>query len=345
MKRLARLLTILILGLLTILLLFRLGNIDISIETLRHIDPIYLTAAIAIHYSGFLVRGLRWRRLLSGLGYRLSYIYTTALLMAGWFVSALLPARLGDVARVAMLRRDHQISLAPGFASIATERALDILAILCLAITAALWALPGRIPLWIWQTIGGSAVFFFIALVILLTIPKVEVWLINLFPWPLYQKLAGFGFDLLGSIRQLGQKPGLLLVVVGQSLYIWSCDVFLMYFVFRSIGEIPLFSVSAFASMVVDLVAAVPIIPGAIGQVEGTALGILSLFDISPQQSSLMIIINRFISFWTFIIVSGIMTYLFGFAQTLKPEGLPEKQTLPERVSVGGASDQQLPPH
>lgn len=345
MKRLTRLLVLVILGLLTILLLLRLGNIDISVETLRRIDPIYLTVAIAIHYSGFLVRGLRWQTLLAGLGHRLSYVYTTALLMAGWFVSALLPARLGDVARAAMLRRDHQISLASGFASIATERALDILAILCLAIIAALWALPGRTPVWVWQTIAGGAVFFFIALIVLLAMPKLEVWLINLFPWPLYKKLVGFGFNLLENIRQLGQKPGLLLVVVGQSFYIWLCDVFLMYFVFRSIGEMPLFSVSAFASMVVDLAAAVPIIPGAIGQVEGTAVGILSLFDISPQQSSLMIIINRFISFWTFIIVSGIMTYLFGFAQTLKTEALSEKQAFPERVPVGGASEQQLPPH
>ena len=89
MKRLRRPLIMVILGLLTILFLLRLGKIDISLETLRRIDPTYLMLGTAIHYSGFFVRGLRWQTLLSGLGHRLSYVYTTTLLMAGWFVSVI----------------------------------------------------------------------------------------------------------------------------------------------------------------------------------------------------------------------------------------------------------------
>ena len=336
MKRFTRLLIILILGWLTILLLLRLGNIDISLETLSHIHPAYLIVAIAIHYSGFLVRGLRWQALLAGLGHRLSYIYATTLLLAGWFVSALLPARLGDLGRAAMLRRDYQISFAQGLASIATERALDILAILSLAAAAALWALPGRAPGWVWQLIAGGAIFLVIMLLILLTIPRLEAWLTHLFPWPFYQKLVGFGFELLQSVRQLAQNPRLLLVVVSQSIYIWLCDILLMHFVFRSLGETVPLSISAFASMLVDLAAAVPVIPGAVGQVEGAAVGLLSLLAISPAQSSLMIIINRFISFWSFIIVSGITTYLFGFAQTLNPEALRQKQAFSEGKAIGG---------
>ncbi len=334
MKRLTRPLIIFILGALTILLLARLGNIDpsdfsdFSTKTLRHIRPGYLIMAIIIHYSGFVVRGLRWQLLLRGLGYSLSYMYTTALLMAGWFVSALVPARLGDVARASMLRRDHKISLAQGLASIATERALDILTILFLATLAALWALPGRTPPWIWQTISGGILFCVIALIILITTPNLETWLRNRFTRPPYQNLISFIFELLGSVRRLGQKPGLLMTVGVQSLYIWLCDVFLMYFIFLSIGAAPPFSISAFTSMIVDLAAAVPIMPGAIGQFEGTAVGVLSLFNISLQQSSLMVILNRFVSFWSFIIVSGLITYLFGFAQALNPEALGVKQTV-----------------
>jgi len=322
MKKLARPLILLILGALTILLLVRLGDLEISLETLGQLEWRYLSLAIAIHYSGFLVRGLRWRILLAGLGHRLSYIYTTALLMAGWFVSALVPARLGDVARAAMLRRDYHISLAQGFASIATERALDILAILCLAFITALWALPGQTPPWVWQTIGGGALFLIVILTVLLTSPRLEPWLRERFSWPVYQKLVGFGFEFVHSIRQLGQKPGRLLLLTGQSLYIWLCDIFLMYFIILSFGETITLSIAAFTSMIVDLAAAVPIIPGAIGQFEGAGLAILSLFEISPQRSSPIILLNRFISFWTFIIVSGLITYLFGFAQALNSESL-----------------------
>jgi uncharacterized membrane protein YbhN (UPF0104 family) len=320
MNKLKRPLIIVILGLLTVLLLVRLARIDISLETLRRLNLNYLLLATVIHYSGFLVRGLRWQALLAGLGHRLSYRYTTALLLAGWFVSALLPARLGDVARAAMLRRDHQISLAAGFASIATERAFDIVAILVLAVLAAGWALPGRVPVWVWQVIGGGAGLLMVAFFMLLLVPRLEGPLRRLFPWTLYQRAVGFGFELLGRIRQLGQRPILLLIVIAESLYIWLCDVGLMYFIFLSIGAQVVPGMVAFTSMMVDLAAAVPIIPGAVGQFEGAAIGVLSLFAMPVEQSSFMVLLNRFISFWTFIVVSGIITYWFGFAQLLNVE-------------------------
>ena len=317
-------------GGLTILFLLKLGDVDISYNTLRRLKPGYLALAILIHYSGFAVRGLRWQALLAALGYRLSFLYVTALLLAGWFISALVPARLGDVARAAILKRDHDAGLAQGFASIATERALDISAILLLTVIAAVWALPGRVPPQVWQVIGGGIIIMGIALAILIAIPKLQTPLSNLFPHPLYRKSIGFGFELLASIRRVGQSPGLLLLVFAQSLYIWLCDVFLMYFIFLSLGQAVPLSITAFTSMVVDLAAAVPIMPGAVLQFEGTALGVLNLFRIEAGQSSLMIILNRFISFWTFIVFSGVVTYLFGFAQAVNPDALKQQQTLPQ---------------
>ncbi len=323
MKHLSRVFIILTLGLLTILLLLKLGDIDISLVTLQRINPAFLLAAVAIHYSGFAMRGWRWQKLLTGMGHKLTYTYTTSLLVAGWFVSALLPARLGDVARATLLRHDHQVPLARGFASIATERALDILAILFLALVAAAWALAGRTPPWVWQALGGGTAFFAIALGALFVAPQLETRLLHLLSWNLYQKAIHFGFNLLHSIRQLRKHPSLLLVVVGQSIYIWLCDVFLMYFVFLAIGIVAPVSIAAFTSMAVDLAAAVPIIPGGLGQVEGTALGVLHLFQIGVQQSSLMILLTRFISYWTFIIVSGAVAYFFGFSQVINIQRAP----------------------
>lgn len=318
MKQVQRVLIMLVLGGLTLLLLLKLGDIDISIDTLRRLKPGYLLAAVMIHYSGFAMRGRRWQKLLAGMGHRVDYRYALTLLLSGWFVSALVPARLGDMARPYMLRRDHRIPMAQGFASIATERALDILAILTLAMIAAVWALAGRTPAWVWQSIGGAGILFALGLLVLLTVPRLETRLIALWGWPMYQKAIRFGFELLGSIRQVGRSPALLGWAVLQSIYIWLCDIFLMTFAFLSLGASVGLGVTAFVSMAVDLAAAVPIVPGAIGQFEGTALGLFSLFQIDPAVGGLVVLLNRFISFWTFIVVSGIITYIFGFSQALQ---------------------------
>lgn len=322
MKKYSRALIIFTLGLLTILGLLKIGNVEISPDTLRRINPAFLAMAVLVHYSGFAVRGWRWQKVLRGMGHRVSYRYATTLLVSGWFASALLPARLGDVLRASLLKRDHGVPLSHGFGSVATERTLDIFAILLLAAVAAVWALAGRTPAWVWQTLGGGITLVVALVVGLIAAPQLEGFFTELLPWQFYRKTVRFGFELLASIRQLGRNPHLLLTVAGQSLYIWLCDVFLMYFVMLSLGVVLPVSIAAFTGMTVDLAAAVPIIPGALGQVEGTALGVLSLFQIHPDQSSLIILLNRFISYWTFIIVSGAVAYFFGFSEAMKSSEL-----------------------
>ncbi|MFQ5614548.1 MAG: YbhN family protein, partial [Anaerolineae bacterium] len=309
---------------LTLVLLLRLGNVELSLDTLRRIQPGYLLIAIAIHYSGFLMRGDRWRRLLGALGHPVNFTYATALVMAGWFVSALIPARLGDVARAWMLRRDQGVPMAEGFGSIAAERALDIFAILLLALLSATLALRDRTPPAVWQTIGLGTGLLVLAFVVLLLVPGLEERFLRLSGWPFYQKLVGFGFELLNSIRAIGRQPRLLALVAAQSFYIWFCDIFLTFFIFRSLAQAIALSVAAFISMTIDLAAAVPLVPGALGQVEATALGLLALFAVEPATGSLMILLNRAISFWTFILVSGLVTYAFGFARALNADALKQ---------------------
>lgn len=318
MNHLARFFIIIILGGLTLLLLLKLGDIDISLNTLWRINPLYLSGAILFHYSGFIVRGWRWQILLTGLGHHLTYLYTTTLLIAGWFISALVPARAGDLSRVYMLHRDHQIQVSQGLASIATERALDICTILVLTCIATTFILADHTPPWIWQMIGLGSLLFISTVMLLSLMPNLESWMRQWFTWSLYQKMIGFGFDTLNNIRRLSSQPILLLIVSLQSLYIWFCDVLLMHFAFLCIDiQIPI-TLSTLASLGADLAVAIPLMPGAMGQFEGAALLIFSLFDLPTQAGSLALLLNRFVSFWTFLIFSGLITYLFGFAQVFQ---------------------------
>jgi uncharacterized protein (TIRG00374 family) len=263
-----RLALIAILGMLTLLALIRLGNIDISLDTLRRIQSGYLAAAIAVHYSGFAMRGDRWRRLLAAMGHRVSYGYAFSLLLAGWFVSALVPARAGDLARAGLLRRDHDVPVASGLGSIAAERAFDALALVLLAALAGAWALAGRTPAWVWQS---AAIIVGLAIVVaggLIAVPRLESWLAGLTTWPLYQKALRFGFDLLRSIRALCGQPAVLLIVAVQSVYIWLCDVLLAYLLLGGLGYPVSPPVAAFTAMAADLAVTVPLTPGAVGQFE-----------------------------------------------------------------------------
>jgi len=44
-------------------------------------------------------------------------------------------------------------------------------------------------------------------------------------------------------------------------------------------------------------------------------VGLLALFAVPASQASLAVLLNRFISFWTFILFSGLVTYLTGLGR------------------------------
>lgn len=326
MKKYSRLFIIAILSLIMIFALFRLGHIEFSWATLSRVNPLWYGMVVVSFYASVVARGWRWQRILRAMGYRVGFVYANALLTAGLFLSAVLPARAGDVGRVAMLKRDHAIPVSKGIASLAGERALDVFAILAMAIGAGWLALPGHLPpeaLNLMLIVGG---LFLLGLVGLLVIPGIEKWLReftllkNLLPeklWNIYQKTLDFGFSLLDGVRQLGRNPLALAEIVAQSFFVWVWDALMVYFILLSLGLIEPFSVSLFSAMISDLSTAIPLTPGALGQFDAVLISLLTLFGISAADASLTVLLLRFVQLWTFIPVAGFITYIFGFARAL----------------------------
>jgi glycosyltransferase AglD len=306
--------------------LLRLGNIEISYDTLARLNWRWLGLAFVIFYSGVLVRGLRWQQILKTMGWSLSYVYTQTLLIAGLFISQVLPARLGDVGRVVMLKQDHHIPLAQGVASLAAERALDVAAILALAFVGAVTALPGHVPPEVIQLMVGAAVLFALGLLGLLVTPELENWLRRpsrlktIFPaklWSLYQKGLDFGFNLLNAVRTLGRNPLALIIAALESLYIWLSDALVIYLGLLSLNAAAPLSVSLLAGMVSDLSVAVPITPAGLGQFEVVLVWLLTLLGVATTSASLAVLLARLVSFWSFLPIGGVVMYSFGFARVL----------------------------
>ncbi|MBN1217513.1 MAG: flippase-like domain-containing protein [Anaerolineae bacterium] len=338
-----RLLILLVLSVLIIWGLFRLGNIELNAATLTKVDWNWLLLAFVMFYSGIFVRGLRWQRILKTMGWSTGYGYMQALLMSGFFLSLILPARLGDVARVGMLKQDHKIPIAQGIASLAAERALDVFAILILAIIGAMWALPGRVPSEIWQLIAGAAILLVVCFLGLLAVPGLERWLrhpgqletrVPVKIWSIYQKILDFGFSMVYGIRTLGRYPLTLAVAILESFYIWLCDVLIIYLGLLSVGATALFSVSLFAGMVSDLVVAVPLTPGGLGQFELVLIWLLTQFEVTTAQASLTVLLVRFIGLWSFLPMGAMVTYIFGFSRLMSLTGKETGETTEETSST-----------
>lgn len=345
MKKYVHLIIILALSVLTIFGLLRLGNIEINFETLARLKWPWFLLAFVTFYASIIARGLRWQHILHTMDRPVPWLYSQTLLTAGLFLSSILPARAGDIGRVAMLKQDHQIPISKGVASLAAERALDVFSVLILAIIGAVWTLRERIPLQIMELMAGTGILLVIGVAGLLAVPSVEGWLRQpgglwqVMPAVLqrfYQKIIDFGFSLIHAIRGLGQKPLALAAIVAESFAIWLLDALIVHFVLFSLGTTVSFGVSLFSAMIGVLATILPLMPGALGQFEAAIISLLVLLGVPTAESSLTALLVRFISLWSFMPISGVITYVFGFSRALSLTGknLETQEPLPVKPAA-----------
>src|SRR5690606_30326056 len=84
----------------------------------------WLAAAVLLYALDLAIRLLRWRCLLQHL-VRLPYGAFARVLVVGYGVNVLLPARLGELFRVEYFKRTHGVARAWGISSILIERMID----------------------------------------------------------------------------------------------------------------------------------------------------------------------------------------------------------------------------
>lgn len=323
------------LGLLTLALLVAVGGGRDAIIALTQVDGRYIALAMLVHYSGFAVRGHRWQRLLGMMGHQLTYLFATALLLAGWFVSALLPARAGDLLRIAVLRLPGQtrqpVPVADSLGSIVLERALDISAILVLGAGFSLLVARNRLPAWVASAyILGIGLLFALGLAVVVAPPLLN-WLGRRSSHRLWTSLIAFTDQFVLSLRTLFRHPATALLVMVESLYIWGCDVALLWLVIRSLGQSASIADAGFVALTVDVTAAVPLTPGGIGQIDAVYAALLALVAGSAYNVAAVVLVTRLVSYWSFLLFSGVVTFAAGFGAMLMENNreIEEEQTNP----------------
>jgi len=281
-----------------------LGQVIVEIRGAR---MSYVSAAVALSLTGFLFRILRWRFLLSPLEWvRLSSLGSAVFI--GWAVTAILPGRLGEIARAVQIRRRTAVRASAALGTIVLERALDVLALLILVAAALTFApsviLGSRVGALVDSIRTGAAVVFAVliaiatvALVVHRVPPAVSsrlrTWVGRL-PGTLgrmaWGALEAFGAGLSGALRG-GAAPGvsatrLRAEVALHTAILWAtiCAVHLLLFRAFDI-EAPVVSIPLLLFLI-TLGLAVPV-PAALGSYHtAVQLGLTTLVGTSNETAA-----------------------------------------------------------
>ncbi|MDA1094466.1 MAG: lysylphosphatidylglycerol synthase transmembrane domain-containing protein [Acidobacteria bacterium] len=280
--------TAVVLGLTVGLMAFFLRNADLASvwSEIGRARPGLVAAAFLAVVLTMVVRIRRWQVLLEPLG-RVGFAAAGQATIIGFAITAVLPARLGEVLRPYLLARGERLSTSATIATIVLERVTDLITVVSLLGVFLFFFIDGLIDTdeqVLAALRGGGALAALAALVALGALvfaarapsrlgALVARALPARFGEAVRSALTNFG-DGLGAARE----PGRLAVVFAWSFALWLCVCASAWYVCHAFG-IPLPASGSLVVMVMMVLGvAVPTPAGAGGFHAAFQLGVTSLY-------------------------------------------------------------------
>lgn len=258
---------------------------DLS-EALSRANWFWLAPMAAIVLLDLVVRGVRWRVLLSRARPGASTPELIRLETIGLAVNNVLFMRLGELARAILAGRRLRLSAFAALASVAVERALDVAALLTIFLVASS-AAPGFAPasVRVWAAVTLVAAVAALALLAL-----AETWVASggwierlLRPWPRVHALV----EQLALGAAVLRDPAAAAQATGWSLLLWSVDAGFYWAGARALnlGAAMDYPRAVLALSWAGASSAIPAAPGAIGPFEAVVTEIMGRFGATPEQA------------------------------------------------------------
>lgn len=297
--------------------------------SIRTANIYFVLAAFTIYYLSFPIRTLRWRLLLQNAGYTKAneielpkFWKLLEIIYISWFTNSIVPAKLGDLYRAYLLRKETGLPTSRTFGTVIAERLLDLIVLLLIFIPAVMISLHENLPSTL-QTglrIALVAVIAGIAGLFLLRLFPAQIG--RLVPKRFRGHYNHFQEGTLGSFRRVPLLTPLTVAV-------WACESLRFFFIALALNLIGgsflhIFSAALFIALGEALLTVVPFTSGGIGLVEGGMLAMIALFTSERSLAAAAILLDRTISLFS-LLVFGFIVFMIAFGRQAAKQNRPKK--------------------
>lgn len=223
-RRGAKTLLTLILGLALLAALVAYVGPRKVIMALHEASPLYLGLALVAYAAFFVLRGWRWRSLLSRSAPDVRLSSTTSITAVGWLANSIIPLKGGDVLRAALLARRESLGAGTAAATVTLERVLDMIGLALVAALGMLLLPHEELPGWFGRALEVAWIMPLAGVACLLLLVAFRAPAMRL-SQRLCKPLGKFGVKLhdfidttVAAIAALVRHPRLLAQVLPQSL-------------------------------------------------------------------------------------------------------------------------------
>lgn len=272
--------------------IFHLFKFSRVFSLVEKVEPIYLFFGFLMLLSAFIIRTWRWSVLMRACGYRTPRKSLFKILLFGWFLNYLLPARVGDVARGVALKTSEGKPVLIGLFTVVIERSMDMF-VLSLLLAGSLFFVSRGEELYSFVALGMAGAFLLVVIAFFLT----------RYDYVIFRKLSLQTEEekkdmetLSKGLRKLWRDPFSLLLSLMLTPLIWFFEIMVLFFAGLSLG---LWDQTAqlvvISSVVAFLSQALPTVPGGLGIHEGAVGGIWKFFGLSGTTGFTVALLDHFI--------------------------------------------------
>jgi uncharacterized membrane protein YbhN (UPF0104 family) len=292
---------------------FLVRRLDINLadvwRQLRSANPGLFAIGVVAFYSGFLVRVVRWRRMLEQAGVTHepgvelpSNAGLLQIMLLSWFANCVVPAKLGDVYRAFLLKRRSHAAFTTTMGTIAAERLIDLVVLVVLLVGSGLVVFGRHFPSGTRPVVVYGSATVLAGVVIVAVVWVFREGLVARLPRRLAEPVNRVQVGLFENLR----NPW---VSVGLSLLIWLLEGVRFFFVAWSLDAMLPASTALFLALISSLATVSPITPAGLGVVEAILISVLPLVGVSDDAAAAIAILDRIISYWSLILV-GLPLYV-----------------------------------
>lgn len=269
---------------------------------LKRTNWVYFLTAFVLFYLSIALRGIRWNVLLKNAGFQFGYFNASEILFLSWFANVIVPAKLGDIYRSYLMKRNYHAPMSTVLGSIFTERVFDMVFLFLLFGLSGLVTFQANIPGNLIELILiGFGMAMILIIVFLIMRHSVE-FLEKLIPRKLFSLYTLFRQGALSSISNIP-------LISIYSVSIWLLEAGRLFFVVRAVSVDIDLCIVVCVALASSLLTTLPITPAGLGAVEFAIVAILSLFGITKDVGVSIAILDRLISYWS-ILPLGLLTFL-----------------------------------
>jgi uncharacterized protein (TIRG00374 family) len=255
-------------------------------RALRGASPGWIAAGLVGLCGFFVVRGWRWQIILHPSTPHASVADATAVTTVGWAINSVSPFKLGDVVRAAWMAQRTGTGVGATAATVVLERALDVLALLALAIVTA--AVSGSRGGGSWGRLAILSLIAAAVAVVGFLVVRDEsrtMQLASTLASPLPAGLRTRVLEILPSIFSgfhLLRSRTRIVAASLLSLAQWAISAGTMFAFFRAVSPQLSTSTLLLALILFTITQAISVTPGSLGTYEFFFVLTLSAFGASP---------------------------------------------------------------